>query len=37
LRPPNCADKDGVMSEPFVIAREGCDLAGERWPGNTQL
>jgi pimeloyl-ACP methyl ester carboxylesterase len=25
------------MSERFVVAREGCDLAGERWPGNAQL
>ena len=25
------------MSERFVLAREGCDLAGERWPGNAQL
>ncbi len=25
------------MSERFVIVREGCELAGERWPGNTQL
>jgi pimeloyl-ACP methyl ester carboxylesterase len=25
------------MSERFVIAREGCDLVGERWPGNAQL
>lgn len=25
------------MSERFVIARAGCELAGERWPGSTQL
>ena len=25
------------MSERFVFAREGCDLAGERWPGGTPL
>src|SRR5207248_1854815 len=25
------------MSERFVVAREGCDLAGERWPGNAPL
>ena len=25
------------MSERFVVAREGCELAGERWPGNAQL
>lgn len=25
------------MGERFVIVREGCDLAGERWPGNTPL
>src|SRR5262249_61426388 len=25
------------MGERFVIEREGCDLAGERWPGNAQL
>ena len=25
------------MSELFVLAREGCDLAGERWPGGAQL
>ena len=25
------------MSERFVIARTGCDLAGERWLGNAQL
>ena len=25
------------MGEPFVIAREGCDLAGECWPGNAPL
>ena len=25
------------MSERFVIAREGCELADERWPGNIQL
>jgi pimeloyl-ACP methyl ester carboxylesterase len=25
------------MSERFVLAREGCDLAGERWPGGAQL
>jgi pimeloyl-ACP methyl ester carboxylesterase len=25
------------MSERFVLAREGCDLAGERWPGGGQL
>jgi hypothetical protein len=25
------------MGERFVIERDGCDLAGERWPGNAQL
>jgi pimeloyl-ACP methyl ester carboxylesterase len=25
------------MGERFVIERKGCDLAGERWPGNAQL
>src|SRR5215472_17353451 len=25
------------MGERFVIEREGCDLAGERWPVNAQL
>jgi pimeloyl-ACP methyl ester carboxylesterase len=25
------------MSERFVLAREGCDLAGERWPGGADL
>ena len=25
------------MGERFVIEREGCDLAGERWPGNAPL
>src|SRR5439155_1010328 len=25
------------MGERFVIEREGCDLAGERWPWNAQL
>jgi pimeloyl-ACP methyl ester carboxylesterase len=25
------------MGERFVIEREGCDLVGERWPGNAQL
>lgn len=25
------------MSERFIIAREGCDLVGERWPGNTPV
>ena len=25
------------MSERFVVAREGCDLAGERWPGGAPL
>ena len=25
------------MSEQFVIARAGCDLAGERWPGGDRL
>jgi pimeloyl-ACP methyl ester carboxylesterase len=25
------------MSERFDLAREGCDLAGERWPGGAQL
>jgi hypothetical protein len=25
------------MSERFVLAREGCDLAGERWPGGAPL
>jgi pimeloyl-ACP methyl ester carboxylesterase len=25
------------MSERFVLPREGCDLAGERWPGNAPL
>lgn len=25
------------MSERFVIARTGCDLAGERWPGGPHL
>lgn len=25
------------MSERFVVAREGCDLAGERWPGGDPL
>lgn len=25
------------MSERFVVVREGCDLAGERWPGGTPL
>jgi pimeloyl-ACP methyl ester carboxylesterase len=25
------------MGERFVIAREGCDLAGERWPGGAPL
>ena len=25
------------MGERFVIEREGCDLAGERWPGNAGL
>jgi hypothetical protein len=37
LPPPNCADQDGVMSERFIIGREGCGLAGERWLGNAQL
>ena len=22
------------MSQRFTVAREGCDLAGERWPGS---
>jgi pimeloyl-ACP methyl ester carboxylesterase len=25
------------MSERFVLAREGCDLVGERWPGGAPL
>jgi len=25
------------MSERFILPREGCDLAGERWPGHAQL
>jgi pimeloyl-ACP methyl ester carboxylesterase len=25
------------MSERFVLARAGCDLAGERWPGGARL
>src|ERR1700722_16895806 len=25
------------MSERFVVVREGCDLAGERWPGGAPL
>ena len=25
------------MSERFVLVREGCDLAGERWPGGAPL
>jgi hypothetical protein len=25
------------MGERFVIEREGCDLVGERWPGNAPL
>lgn len=25
------------MSERFVVARDGCDLAGERWPGGPEL
>jgi pimeloyl-ACP methyl ester carboxylesterase len=25
------------MSERFILAREGCDLAGERWPGGDPL
>jgi len=25
------------MGERFMIEREGCDLAAERWPGNAQL
>lgn len=25
------------MSERFVLARKGCDLAGERWPGGAPL
>jgi pimeloyl-ACP methyl ester carboxylesterase len=25
------------MSESFVMARQGCDLAGERWPGGEPL
>ena len=25
------------MSERFALEREGCDLAGERWPGGAQL
>jgi pimeloyl-ACP methyl ester carboxylesterase len=37
LPPPDCDGEDGVMSERFAIAREGCDLAGERWPGTGQL
>jgi pimeloyl-ACP methyl ester carboxylesterase len=37
LPSPNYADQDGVMTERFIIAREGCDLAGERWPGTAQL
>src|SRR5215831_15643386 len=29
--------QDGIMSERFVLPREGCDLAGERWPGGAPL
>ena len=25
------------MSERFVVARAGCDLAGERWAGGSPL
>ena len=25
------------MGERFVIERDGCDLAGERWPGDGQV
>ena len=25
------------MSERFVMAREGCELTGERWPGGAPL
>jgi hypothetical protein len=25
------------MSKRFTVAREGCDLAGERWPGSAPL
>jgi pimeloyl-ACP methyl ester carboxylesterase len=32
-----CRDQDGVMGERFVIAREGCELSGGRWPGNGPL
>jgi pimeloyl-ACP methyl ester carboxylesterase len=37
LPPLDCADEDGVMSERFVVARDRCDLAGERWPGRGRL
>jgi pimeloyl-ACP methyl ester carboxylesterase len=30
-------DQDVVVSERFVMAREGCDLAGERWAGGAPL
>jgi pimeloyl-ACP methyl ester carboxylesterase len=34
---PDGAHQDDVMSERFVVVREGCDLAGERWPGGAPL
>jgi pimeloyl-ACP methyl ester carboxylesterase len=37
LPPPVGAEQDVVMSERFVIPRDGCDLAGERWPGGGPL
>jgi pimeloyl-ACP methyl ester carboxylesterase len=37
LPPPDTGGQDGVMSEPFVVTRTGCDLAGERWPGGAPL
>jgi pimeloyl-ACP methyl ester carboxylesterase len=37
LPSPDGGDQDDVMSERFIVAREGCDLAGERWPGGAPL
>jgi pimeloyl-ACP methyl ester carboxylesterase len=37
LPPPGWTGQDGVMAERLVIAREGCDLAGERWAGGAPL
>ena len=34
---PAWADHYGPMGERFVITRQGCDLAGERWPGGAQI